>query len=224
MSNESDELFRKIQDHLNPPKTEQEARRQLYKTIARKILTSLGHEGTITRVDYALQKQDDSGLKKLLEENKQNTDSYTQMIIETVAKGIIYIPDSQQSMQLLKTAISGIPAISVEKQDTIAEFHLAALSTTSTMNEINPRGQSKITAKPNKKGTDELLKRLLRETGFAVEGKFQTVSNALKRSGHFNWEHPDNNQLEISIEEPPKRKFQKSPDWSYHIKITHTKS
>lgn len=225
MSNENDELFAKIYDLLNPYKTEEETRRNLYRNIARKILISLGYEETITRVDHALQQKDSFGFKKILEKTGQNPENFSQQIIESAVKVIADIPDQRAVMQLLRTAISGIPLKSEDITDTVIELPIASPSDTSTVTDINPYGQSKTNPQPNKKGTEKLLKALLKETGFATSEEFNKLKVLLDRSSHFNQPHPSNNNLILSVDKPSEvKRPQTSSSWAYHIKITHNKA
>lgn len=224
MISKDDDLFGRIRDHLNPHKTEAEITRDQYRNIARKILISLGHEGAIDRVDHAIQ-ESNLGFKKLLEEMGRSPDDFAQMAIESTATVLVdHIPDLRASMQLLRTAVSGIPQKPGDKDDIVIEFPLAAPSDTSITTDINPHGQSKSTPVANIEGTEKLLKALLKETGFVTEEKFNFAKSALTRSNHFDWTHPDNNGLKISIEKPQTKKPQTPLDWAYRIKITNTKA
>lgn len=243
---EDRELLQDIQQFLESTrKTEAELERDSNRELAQGICNALGHPEIPEKAASIMTGEDTLilAMKKL------------ETMLGHSAKGseekdfiprITSIPDSTAAKALIVTAASGITVAEQEAsrdkilnspytvtsyygvvaaEGGIVRFPLAAPSIVSTINELGKNGRSQMQETPNIKGTDNLLKAVLEETGFfpkVKEGEpdynFGRVRLQLNRSGKAELVHPTNKRLHVFID-----KLKTPKNGIYCVQITRSK-
>lgn len=205
---EDDGMFDSIDNFLKDAR-ESKRKNPRYSQIAIDILKSLGHNIDPTKIHDLLT---GNSLHKVLQDAalKQSIDP-----IKAKAQSITCIPDKKAAEALLETANSGKPVRSSEFSDVVAEFPLLVGSIKSTINTINPVGQSAITESPNMEGTDKRLEALLKGTGFIAEDSsgraFEELRAKITSSGRTTIINPSDSKLSIAVG--------RSQDRGYSVRI-----
>jgi hypothetical protein len=215
-------------ENLGNPNIEAEARRDLNRGTARKVLQALGIADAADKVAANLQGKDPTSLEieDIARKRGMSTEDFVQKAIESEIARIKSVPKFDDAKSLLITAVSGRPAIESPTEDTVVQFHLAAPSKGSKMLE-NPTGQSPWVALANPKDTEKLLRAVLEETGFIGKNDFASLNLRLRKSksGYITLTHPQTG-IEILIKRPAQNVPETGNplDWAYNISITRTKT
>ena len=184
-----------------------------YADYPKRMTDFLKNEGLVPKIDKHLYPGDDDRAKKFMAE---------------LAAGMKRIPNQLEAESLLIAATFGTPAS--ENPDgtiTISSFSVAEPSTTTVQTKVDRRGkkQFKPDFQTDIKGTDELLRKLISDSGLGGYNESQVAIARLKSSQPQSFTHPSNQSLRIIIQPPTDTKDQNSrTPYSYMVQTSITPS
>lgn len=181
---------------------EKNPQRELFKSIAKTQLDTLGYSSLVKKVaDFLKGKGAIADLAKAM----PHTFSNDNVDLNIMVNEMIHVPNSEEARKLLATAIFGEPAQrNADRTVTVTAFNLAEPSSTVTQSKflmLRDKREDKRFV-PNIKGTDTLIRRFISGTGFLDEEKTAEVVFRLKKGQRISLPHPQDNSQVLEIDSP----------------------
>lgn len=187
-------------DHLE--NSEKKPQRDIFKSIARKQLDSLGYSLLVDQLTNFFKGNGPiSELEQLVPHLFGENNDYLISMINMMKR----VPNPEEARKLLATAIFGEPARRNDDGTTVVtSYTLAEPSSTTTQSKFPMlRGkQNDRRFKPNIKGTDKLVRKLISGAGFLEEGQTAETIFQLKKGNKISLPHPRHNFSIMDIESP----------------------
>lgn len=205
-----------------PENSEKKPQREIFKEIARTQADALGYGDFIRELSGILQKK--GSLGRLAEQMPHAFGGIKENFYPYAAR-MQRIPNDEEAISLLKTAIFGEPAkIHDDGTITITSFTAAEPSETTVQtefamlkdNEDNPKYVANI------KGTDELMQKLIAEGGFLPESEAAKTIYGLRKGGSISLPHQTISSLKMGLSRPKdfEERSQSPTAYSYNVQTT----
>lgn len=205
-----------------PENSETKPQREIYKEITRVQADTLNYGDFIQDLSNILQNK---GALGELVKSRPHAFGGVKENFYAYAGRMQRVPNIEEAVSLLKTAIFGEPAkIHEDGTVTIISFTVAEPSTTTVQTKFAMMRDKKDNPKyaANKKGTDELTQKLIADGGFLPEDKAAEAIYSLRKGGLISLTHPTIGSLKMDLSRPKdyEEKSQSPTAYSYNVQTT----